>query len=88
MTKARQINMTEGPLFGKLLRFVMPSVMMMVFTSLYGIVDGLFVSNFVGKTAFASINFIMPFLMILGTIGFMIGTRSIRMRISRYVVMY
>lgn len=48
--------------------------MMMVFSSLYGIVDGLFVSNYVGKTAFAAVNFIMPFLMILGTFGFMIGT--------------
>ena len=69
-----QIHLSENFTYNKLLRFVMPSVMMMVFTSLYGIVDGLFVSNFVGKTAFAAINFIMPFLMILGTIGFMIGT--------------
>ena len=47
---------------------------MMVFTSIYGVVDGLFVSNFAGKTAFASINLVMPFVMILGGIGFMIGT--------------
>lgn len=47
---------------------------MMVFTSVYGVVDGLFVSNYVGKTAFASINLIMPFLMILGGLGFMVGT--------------
>lgn len=47
---------------------------MMIFTSIYGVVDGLFVSNFAGKTAFASINLVMPFVMILGGIGFMIGT--------------
>lgn len=46
----------------------------MIFTSIYGVVDGLFVSNFAGKTAFASINLVMPFVMILGGIGFMIGT--------------
>ena len=51
----------------------MPSVIMMLFTSVYGIVDGLFVSNFVGKTAFSAVNFIMPFLMMLSTIGFMFG---------------
>lgn len=47
---------------------------MMVFTSIYGVVDGFFVSNYVGKTPFAAINLIMPFLMILGTVGFMVGT--------------
>ena len=48
--------------------------MMMVFISIYGVVDGLFVSNFVGKTQFAAINLIMPVLMILGALGFMVGT--------------
>ena len=57
----------------KLLRFTLPSIAMMIFTSIYGVVDGFFVSNFVGKTPFAAVNFIMPFLMILGTIGFMFG---------------
>lgn len=52
----------------------MPSIVMMIFTSIYGVVDGIFVSNFVGKTPFAAVNFIMPFLMILGTAGFMFGT--------------
>lgn len=52
----------------------MPSIIMMVFTSIYGVVDGLFVSNFVGKVPFAAINLVMPFLMILGGFGFMIGT--------------
>ena len=47
---------------------------MMIFTSIYGVVDGFFVSNYVGKVSFAAVNFIMPFLMILGTFGFMFGT--------------
>ncbi len=58
----------------KLLRFTFPSIIMMIFTSIYGVVDGFFVSNYVGKTPFAAVNFIMPFLMILGAIGFMFGT--------------
>lgn len=57
----------------RLTRFVLPSVVMMIFTSIYSVVDGLFVSNFVGKTPFAAINFIMPLLQILGAIGFMLG---------------
>lgn len=57
----------------RLLRFVFPSIMMMIFTSIYGVVDGLFVSNFVGKTPFAALNLIMPFLMLFGAIGFMLG---------------
>ncbi|MDE6189873.1 MAG: MATE family efflux transporter, partial [Clostridia bacterium] len=60
--------------FKKLFRFVLPSVFMMVVTSIYGVIDGLFVSNFVGKTPFAAINLIIPFTMILGGMGFMIGT--------------
>lgn len=58
----------------KLLRFTLPSILMMVFTSVYGVVDGFFVSNFGGKAAFTAVNFIMPFLMILGALGFMFGT--------------
>lgn len=58
----------------RLLRFTFPSIMMMIFTSIYGIVDGFFVSNFAGKAPFAAINLIMPFLMILGCVGFMFGT--------------
>lgn len=57
-----------------LLRYSLPSIAMMMFTSIYGIVDGLFVSNFAGKTAFAAVNFIMPYIMILSVTGFMIGT--------------
>ena len=60
--------------YGRLIRFTMPTILMMVFTSIYGVVDGFFVSNFVGKTAFAAVNFIMPFLMIVGALGFMFGT--------------
>ncbi|MCM1104259.1 MAG: MATE family efflux transporter [Clostridium sp.] len=69
-----KIQLSEHFTYQKLLRFVFPSVMMMVFTSIYGVVDGLFVSNFAGKTAFAAINLVMPFIMILGGMGFMIGT--------------
>lgn len=58
----------------KLLRFTLPSIAMMIFTSIYGVVDGFFVSNYVGKIPFAAVNLIMPFLMILGTVGFIFGT--------------
>ena len=60
--------------YKKLFRFTLPSIVMMIFTSIYGVVDGFFVSNFVGKTPFAAVNFIMPVLMILGGMGFMFGT--------------
>ena len=69
-----KIQLSDHFTIRKLLRFVLPSIVMMVFTSIYGVVDGLFVSNFVGKTPFAAINLVMPFLMILGGFGFMIGT--------------
>lgn len=69
-----KIKLSDHFTYSKLLIFVFPSIIMMVFTSIYGVVDGLFVSNFAGKTAFASINLVMPFVMILGGIGFMIGT--------------
>jgi len=60
--------------FRRLLRFTFPSIVMLVFTSIYSVVDGFFVSNFVGKAPFTAVNFIMPFLMILGCVGFMFGT--------------
>ena len=69
-----KIQLSDHFTYKKLIRFVIPSIMMMIFTSIYGVVDGLFVSNFVGKTPFAAINLIMPFLMIMGGMGFMIGT--------------
>ncbi len=68
------IKLSDHFSYRRLLRFTLPSIAMMIFTSIYGVVDGFFVSNFVGKTPFAAVNFIMPFLMILGTIGFMFGT--------------
>jgi len=69
-----KIQLSDHFSYPRLLRFVFPSIVMMIFTSIYGVVDGLFVSNFVGKTPFAAVNLIMPVLMALGTIGFMIGT--------------
>lgn len=60
--------------YRRILRFTMPSIASMLFTSIYGIVDGYFVSNFAGKAAFTAVNFIMPVVMILGTFGFMLGT--------------
>ncbi len=68
------IQLSEHFTYRKLLKFTFPSMVMMVFTSIYGVVDGVFVSNFVGKEPFAAINLIMPFLMILGALGFMIGS--------------
>ena len=70
----RTIQLSDHFTYNKLLRFTLPSIVMMVFTSIYGVVDGFFVSNFAGKTAFASVNLIFPFIMILGGMGFMIGT--------------
>ena len=69
-----KIQLSEHFSYRKLLQFTLPSIIMMVFTSIYGVVDGFFVSNYAGKTQFAAVNLIMPFLMILGTIGFMFGT--------------
>ena len=68
------IRLSDHFTYRRLLRYTFPSIIMLVFTSVYGVVDGFFVSNFVGKTPFAAVNFIMPFLMILGCIGFMFGT--------------
>lgn len=69
-----KIQLSDHFNYKKLIRFVLPPILMMVFTSIYGVVDGFFISNYTGKTAFAAVNLIMPFLMILGSIGFMIGT--------------
>ena len=68
------IQLSDHFTYGKLLRFALPSIVMMIFTSIYGVVDGIFVSNFAGKTPFAAINLIMPYIMVFGTIGFMVGT--------------
>ena len=72
--KMKDIRLSDHFTCRRLLRFTLPSVLMMIFTSVYIIVDGFFVSNFVGKTPFAAVNFIMPFLIMLGALGFMFGT--------------
>ena len=69
-----KIQLSDHFTYSKLVRFVLPSIGMMIFISIYGVVDGLFVSNFVGKTPFAAVNFIMPVIMVLGGMGFMLGT--------------
>lgn len=68
-----QIQLSDHFTYKKLFRFTLPSVVMMIFTSIYGVVDGFFVSNFIGKTTFAAVNFIWPLLMMLGAVGFMFG---------------
>lgn len=68
------IQLSDHFTYRKLIRFTLPSIAMMIFTSIYGVVDGFFVSNFAGKTPFAAVNLIMPFLMIVATVGFMFGT--------------
>ena len=68
------IQLSDHFTYSRLLRFTLPSIAMMIFTSIYGVVDGIFVSNYAGKTAFAAINLIMPYLMVFGTLGFMVGT--------------
>lgn len=72
--KKEKIQLSDHFDFMKLLRFVIPSIIMMIFTSVYGVVDGYFVSNYVGKIPFAAVNLIMPVIIILGAIGFMLGT--------------
>ncbi len=69
-----KIKLSDHFTYTRLIRFIMPSIIMMIFTSVYTVVDGLFVSNFVGKTPFAALNLIYPLIGILGTVGFMIGT--------------
>lgn len=69
-----KIQLSDHFTYRRLLRFTLPSICMMIFTSVYGVVDGFFVSNFAGKTPFAAVNLIMPFLMILSTVGLMFGT--------------
>ena len=68
-----KIQLSDHFTYSRLIRFTLPSIGMMIFTSIYGVVDGFFVSNFAGKTPFAAVNLIWPFLMILSTVGFMFG---------------
>lgn len=68
-----KIQLSDHFNYSKLIRFTLPTIVMMIFTSIYSVVDGFFISNFVGITPFAAINLIMPFTQILGCIGFMFG---------------
>lgn len=68
------IQLSDHFTYQKLLKFTLPSIVMMIFTSIYGVVDGFFVSNFAGDIPFKAVNLIMPFLMIVATVGFMFGT--------------
>ena len=68
-----RIQLSDHFDYKRLLRFTLPSIVMMIFTSIYSVVDGIFISNFVGTTPFAAINLIFPFLQILGCVGFMFG---------------
>lgn len=70
----KRIQLSDHFTYRRLGRFVLPSIVMMIFTSIYGIVDGLFVSNFVGETAFGAVNLVMPVMYVLSSVGFMIGT--------------
>ena len=70
----QKIQLSDHFGYKRLIRFTVPSILMMIVTSIYGVVDGFFISNFVGKTPFAAVNFIMPFLMVVGALGFMFGT--------------
>ena len=74
------IQLSDHFTYGRLLRFTIPTMVMMVFTSIYGVIDGLFVSNFVGKEAFSALNLIYPLIMMLGALGFMFGTRLLLRR--------
>ncbi len=69
-----KIKLSDHFGYKRLFKFTVPSILMMIVTSIYGVVDGFFISNYVGKTPFAAVNFIMPFLMVVGTLGFMFGT--------------
>ena len=69
-----KIQLSEHFTYKKLIKFTMPTIIMMIFTSIYGVVDGIFVSNIIGSEAFAAINLIWPVIMIFGSLGFMIGT--------------
>ena len=72
--KMAKVQLSDHFTYKRLIRFIWPSIVMMIFTSIYGVVDGIFVSNYTGKTPFAAINFIYPFIMILAAPGFMLGT--------------
>ena len=70
----QEIRLSDNFTYGKLMKFTLPSIAMMIFTSIYSVVDGVFVSNYVGQTPFAALNLIMPFIMIFSAVGLMFGT--------------
>ncbi len=74
MIRGNSIQLSDHFTFKKLFRFVIAPICTMIFTSIYGIVDGFFVSNYVGNTAFASLNLVMPYIMMVASVGFMFGT--------------
>ena len=74
MEKKMEIKLSDHFTYKRLLKFTLPSIAMMIFTSIYSVVDGFFVSNFAGDIPFKAVNLIMPFLMIMATVGFMFGT--------------
>lgn len=69
-----EIQLSDHFTYKKLIKFTLPPIAMMIFTSIYGVVDGYFVSNYTGKTPFAALNLIWPYIMIMGSVGFMFGT--------------
>ena len=81
-----KIKLSDHFTVPRLLRFTLPSIAMMIFTSVYGVVDGIFVSNFAGKTAFSAVNFIMPYVMVFGAVGFLLGAGGTAL-ISMYLGM-
>lgn len=68
------IQLSEHFNYKKLIRFTLPTIIMMIFSSIYGVIDGLFISNFIGSDSFAGMNLIMPILIIIASVGFMLGT--------------
>ena len=74
MGEKMEIKLSDHFTYKRLLKFTLPSIVMMIFTSIYSVVDGFFVSNFAGDIPFKAVNLIMPFLMIMATVGFMFGT--------------
>ena len=73
MAKRQPIQLGDHFSYGKLIRFALPSVTMLVFSSIYGVVDGIFISNFASEYAFSAVNLIMPIFMMIGALGFMMG---------------
>lgn len=69
-----QIKLSDHFTYAKLLRFTLPSIVMMIFTSLYSVVDGLLVSNLVGDAALSAVNIMFPVAMLISAVGFMLGT--------------